>query len=272
MKNLQDWSKNLIIEPKFLQVEEDVKNGRIKNYNQLDPVVFSMHGWDLISHHRLFKIMLPFLQHQLERAKSCMPELYRHSLGEIKAHEIQSEEDWYKVPVLIKDDSLELGLEGFRNIVNDSPHLLKPNDIVSAWIPFGSGGSMGKYTPTFVTLHDREREIQGWRRGHDYHGLEPGDIALFTYNTTHKRGQWMEESLLKHGVNTLIRRPEEDPSRVIENIRDYHANVLFTVQQPYTSMSKQAKAAGINLHILVMESLANPNYRGILLPDDKGSQ
>jgi phenylacetate-coenzyme A ligase PaaK-like adenylate-forming protein len=137
---------------------------------------------------------------------------------------------------------------------------------------FGSGGSLGSYTPTFVTQDDRAREIHAWRRGHDYHGLVPGDTALYTYNTTHKGGQWMQESLLAHGVEVCLRRPEEDPRRVLENMRHYRANVLFTVQQPYQALAQQAKAAGINLHSLLMVSLENPRYHGLLLPDREGKR
>jgi hypothetical protein len=131
---------------------------------------------------------------------------------------------------------------------------------------------MGTHTPTFVTQSDRAREIHGWQRGHNYHGLIPGDTALYTYNTTHKGGQWMQESLWAHGVNVLLRRPEEGPLEVLRNIRSYGANLLFTVQQPQQAMQHQTKAAGINLHTLVMTSLENPQFRGLIVPDDHGKK
>jgi hypothetical protein len=111
-----------------------------------------------------------------------------------------------------------------------------------------------------------------WRRGHDYHGLQAGDTALYTYNTTHKGGQWMQESLLAHGVNTLLRRPEESAVQVLENMRRYQVNALFTVQQPYEALQSQAKAAGLNLHSLIAASLENPRFEGLLLPDTHGQR
>jgi hypothetical protein len=58
--------------------------------------------------------------------------------------------------------------------------------------------------------------------------------------------------------------------QVLENIRRYHVNALFTVQQPYEMMTLQGKAAGINLHSLVEASLENPETHGLLLPDASG--
>jgi phenylacetate-coenzyme A ligase PaaK-like adenylate-forming protein len=135
---------------------------------------------------------------------------------------------------------------------------------------FSSGGSLGQATPTFLTLTDRQREIQAWRRGHAYHGLIPGDSVLYTYNTTHKGGQWMQESLWTHGINVYLRRPEEGPLQVLENLRTFRVNALFTVQQPYEAIVRQEKAAGINLHALIQASLENPEYQGVLLPDSQG--
>jgi phenylacetate-coenzyme A ligase PaaK-like adenylate-forming protein len=148
--------------------------------------------------------------------------------------------------------------------------MMKPADARLPLLAFGSGGSLGSATPTFVSLDDREREVQAWRRGHAYHGLLPGDIALYTYNTAHKGGQWMQESLARHGLDVHLRRPEDGPEQVLESLRRYQANVLFTVQQPAESLGQQAKSAGINLHALIQASLENPHTRGILLPDRHG--
>jgi hypothetical protein len=57
---------------------------------------------------------------------------------------------------------------------------------------------------------------------------------------------------------------------VLENIRRYRVNILFTVQQPYQAMQLQEKAAGINLHSLVQASLEEPDLQGLLVPDDQG--
>lgn len=270
MRKINEWGEILQAEDKFLQLEADINSGKITDYMQINPEAFSWHGWDMISSERLFKMTLPFLKQQIKRAQNEMPDLYAHDLSKVSADEINSIEDWYRVPVLIKDDSPEYNLKGFRKLVNEQPHHMRPSSLTKSWIPFGSGGSMGKYTPTFVSMDDREREIQGWMRGHNYHGLTPEDIVLYNYNTTHKGGQWMQESLIRHGCNILLRRPEEGPARVLENMKDYNANVLFTVQQPYGTFQNQAKAVGINLHTLIMESLENPDYKGILLPDDNG--
>jgi phenylacetate-coenzyme A ligase PaaK-like adenylate-forming protein len=158
-------------------------------------------------------------------------------------------------------------------MANLDPLILRPSDSAAqSAVAFSSGGSLGHASPTFLTLADRQREIQAWRRGHAYHGLIPGDSVLYTYNTSHKGGQWMQESLWIHGANVYLRRPEEGPLEVLENLRIYGVNALFTVQQPYEALSRQEKAAGINLHTLIQSSLENPKYQGVLLPDSNGRQ
>ncbi len=231
-----------------------------------------MHGWDNVDQDRLFTMILPFLKEQLGRCKSEMPGMYAETLADIHPHSIRTQEDWYRVPLCVKDTNKENGLRGFRETVNANPRLLKPNDINSPVVTFGSGGTLGKYTPTFITVHDREREVEAFGRSIKYHGIAAGDTAISTYNLTHKGGQWIQESLVALGVNVLLRRPEEGPDKILENIRDYKANVLFTVQQPIENMDKQAKSAGINLHDLVEKSLENPQHEGILVPDKDGQR
>jgi hypothetical protein len=251
----------------------------------------------------------PFLIDQLGRARSSMPAIYGDRLAQVELVPLRSPSDWWQIPLLFKDDGpgpdtikdfkrypdpgpdsnkdqkrypdpapdmykdTKANRRGFRPIAAQDPFALKPQDpVASASAVFGSGGSQGRQTPTFVTLADRAREVQAWRRSLDYHGLGPGDTVLYTYNTTHKGGQWMQESLWEHGINVILRRPEEGPEQVLQNLRAYHANALFTVQQPGGSLPRQEKAAGINLHSLLQASLEDPKYRGILLNDSTGSR
>jgi phenylacetate-CoA ligase len=265
-----DWSHNLRLERAFLALEERVRSGAIHDYRQVHPEAFAWHGWDLVPEERLFDLVLPFLRGQLARAVSSMPGIYASHKAAFNPADIRSLQDWHSLPVLMKDDDPQTGERGFREAANADPQIMKPLDAPGPLVVFGSGGSQGRYTPTYVTAADRQREVQAWRRGHAYHGLLPGDTALYTYNTTHKGGQWMQESLLLHGVNVLLRRTEETSEDVLQNLRLYHANVLFTVQQPPEVVQSQAKAAGINLHSLVMASLEKPEYRGVLVPDEHG--
>jgi phenylacetate-CoA ligase len=270
MRIPEAWEEIVQIETEFQNLEKQILDGKITDYRQINPALFSLHGWDLIPETRLFQMILPLLQQQFSRAVKNMPAIYGDQLRGIEAQQIQNFSDWWHIPILVKDDDPQHNLRGFRSKANHNPLALRPADIGAASASFGSGGSQGKHTPTFVTLLDRSREIQGWRRGHDYHGLVPGDRALYTYNPTHKGGQWMQESLWAHGVDVYLRRPEEGPYQVLENLRDFQVNVLFTVQQPYEAMHHQGKAAGINLHSLTMASLEHPEYRGLLIPDDQG--
>jgi phenylacetate-CoA ligase len=272
MRDPSTWKSLLEIEPAFEALEADVLAGRVTGYAQIPPELFACHAWDLIPTARLFPLLQPFLRQTIQRAKVAMPEVYGERLAHIEPESICSPEDWFQVPILVKDDDEEAGLRGFRRFANAQPEVLRPTDFPGAPAAFGSGGSQGRYTPTYVSLADRAREIQGWRRGHDYHGLIPGDRALYTYNTTHKGGQWMQESLWQHGVEVHLRRLEESPYAVLENIHRYNINLLFTVQQPYEAMQRQAKAAGINLHSLVAASLENPEFHGLLVPDDSGKK
>jgi phenylacetate-CoA ligase len=270
MQSPAAWPEILRIEPDFDNLERSIRAGKIQDYRTISPEMFAYHAWDLIPQARLFQIILPFLRQQISRARATMPDIYGRHLDAIDPGKLQAPQDWYAVPLLVKDDDPETGLAGFRQMAADHPESLRPSDMKTGSIAFASGGSLGTATPTYVSLADRAREVHAWRRGHTYHGLVPGDHALYTYNTTHKGGQWMQESLLIHGVDTLLRRPEENAFKVLNNIRDYGINVLFTVQQPYESMQAQHKAAGINLHTLIMASLEHPETRGVLLPDDAG--
>ena len=271
MRKPDSWPELLQIEPAFLVLEQKILAGAIRDYRQIDPQAFAWHGWDLIPEARLFSMLLPFLRQQVRRARVAMPGLYAGQLAGIEPLSIQSQADWQRLPLLVKDDDPEHNLRGFRQAAGQNPLILRPQDTQGLGaVAFGSGGSQGSHTPTFVTQADRQREIQAWRRGHDYHGLCPGDTALYIYNTTHKGGQWMQESLWAHGVNVCLRRPDESPLQVLENLNAYQVNVLFTVQQPFEAMSRQEKAAGINLHTLIQASLENPNFSGVLLPDAAG--
>lgn len=270
MRRPEIWEEILHIEPAFLALENEVARGAITDYRQIPPEAFAWHAWDLIGAARFFQIVLPFLRQQLARARQAMSAIYAERLGGLDPLAIHAPEDWQRVPILVKDDDPENELQGFRLAANRDPLVLRPDDRGGAMATFGSGGSLGMHTPTFITLADRARETQAWRRGHTYHGLVNGDRALYTYNTTHKGGQWMQESLWEHGVDVHLRRPEEGPEGVLDNLRAYGINVLFTVQQPYEAMQTQSKAAGINLHNLVVASLENPQYRGLLIPDDDG--
>lgn len=264
------WSIQLRIEEDFTNLEQAILAGKNVNYRAIPTEAFAYHAWDLIPHDRLFQIILPFLRQQISRARAAMPDIYGRYLDAIDPEKLQSPQDWYAVPLLVKDDDPENGLAGFRQKAADHPESLRPTDMRPGSVAFGSGGSLGTTTPTHVSLADRAREAQAWRRGHSYHGLVAGDRALYTYNTTHKGGQWMQESLLIHGVDALPRRPEEAALKVLHNMRAFKVNVLLTVQQPYEALQAQHKAAGINLHTLVMASLEHPDTRGILLPDENG--
>lgn len=270
MRQPEDWQQVLAVEPAFSELADAILQGRLVDYASLPPECFSWHAWDQLPQARLFPLILPFLRQQVGRASRAMPEIYAGSLQDFANAALQSYEDWLSIPLLVKDDLPEYTLHGFRSAASNAPSLLKPRDCPAGSMAFGSGGSAGSATPTYVTLADREREIQGWRRAHNYHGLTSGDTALYTYNTTHKGGQWMQESLLRHGLTVHLRRPEEDAVQVLENLRRSGANILFTVQQPYETMQQQVKSAGMNLHALVMASLENPGLRGILVPDRQG--
>jgi phenylacetate-CoA ligase len=270
MRSAEHWAELTRIEPAFLVLERKIQEGSIQDYRQIGTEAFAWHGWDQLPFERLFPLLLPFLRQQLGRARRAMPGLYGTRLAGIDPEAIQTPADWQLIPLLVKDDLPEHGLRGFRTAANQDPFILRPSDLRASAIAFGSGGSSGRHTPTFVTLNDRQREIQAWRRGHSYHGLVQGDSVLYSYNTTHKGGQWMQESLLAHGIHVYLRRPEEGPRQVLENLRACAANALFTVQQPYEAMLSQEKAAGINLHSLVQASLEDPSTLGILLPDAQG--
>jgi phenylacetate-CoA ligase len=264
-----EWHPLLRTEKAFLVLEENILAGKIHDYRQIHPEAFAWHGWDQLPESRLFPLVRPFLQQQVDRAKRFMPELLTGRLNSFDSRSIETPADWQQLPLMVKDDQPDYGLTGFRQAANQDPYILLPADSGPV-VGFGSGGSLGRATPTFLTLSDRQREVQAWRRAHDYHGVCPGDSVLYTYNPSHKGGQWMQESLWLHGAQVHLRRPQEGAHEVLENIRRYRVNILFTVQQPYQAMQLQEKAAGINLHSLVQASLEEPDLQGLLVPDDQG--
>jgi phenylacetate-CoA ligase len=267
MRTANSWNQLLQIEPEFLSLEKQIRAAEIFDYRQITPEFYAWHAWDLINQNRLFDLILPFLRQQIIRARQYMPEIYASQLNGINVDRMRTLQDWCSVPLLVKDDEPDLTLRGFRSLAAAQPEILRPTDLTQAVMAFASGGSLGTATPTFVTLQDRSREIYAWRRGHAYHGLVPGDSALYTYNTTHKGGQWMQESLLAHGVQTHLRRPEDTARDILEAMRRHKVNVLFTVQQPLEAQQSQSKSAGINLHALIAASLENPDLSSILLPE-----
>lgn len=269
MRSASEWQDLLKIEPQFLELEAAVLQGDILDYRAIPAEAFAWHAWDLMPKERLFTLAWPFIVQQVARAAAHMPQIYGTHLKPFAGRTLNPD-TWYSIPPLFKDPHPASGQRGFRETASRDPGVLLPAGSASGQAAFVSGGSLGRATPTYLSLADRQREIQAWRRGHDYHGLQPGDTALYTYNTTHKGGQWMQESLLAHGVNTLLRRPEESAEDVLANLRAYQVNALFTVQQPYEVLHSQEKAAGINLHSLIAASLEHPGFEGLLLPDPNG--
>jgi hypothetical protein len=82
----------------------------------------------------------------------------------------------------------------------------------------------------------------------------------------------MQESLWAHGVNVYLRRPEEGPRQVLETIRAGGVNALFTVQPPLDGPESPEKGAGTSLHALILASLEDPRFHGLLLPDAQGNK
>jgi phenylacetate-CoA ligase len=270
MRTQARWGEVLHAEPEFLDLEKQILSGAIKSYRDIPAHAFSMQGWEMIESERILKMAFPFLREQVARARETMPAIYGENLRSVDLSSLKSMDDWYKVPLLRKDDDPESTQRGFRGEVNKDPLVMKPKDLRAPVLPFGSGGTQGKWTPTFLTLDDRARESHGLRRMLRLWGFDVGDTVLSTYNPTHKAAQYFQEALLLSGMNVVMRRPEEDSKAVLENMKDYKVVGLLTVQQPIEHITNQAKSGGINLHSLVETSLENAQYRGVLVPDDSG--
>lgn len=239
---------NLTIDDEFKQFREEFDAGKYDNSLQVPPKIWGSFGWDLIDKKDLQEILLHFVRSQIDRAKIVMPEIYGKSYEQrgISGKKLKSMADFYHVPALTKDTP-----GGIREKVAKNPYVLMPKDVKCAPFVFKSGGTKGVPTPTFITTLDREIESYGWSRGTKYEGIKKGDVAMVTYNPTHKGGEEMKENLEKVGVTVVIKRTNETADDVVKIIKDYSVNVLYTVQGPISESDAQQKGPGVNLLKLI---------------------
>ncbi len=237
-----------VIEEEFKIFIEGCTEGKYRTPLEVPTNIWGMHGWEQISRKKTEEVMLPFIKYNLERAKRYMP-LYESSYKNLDVKKIESIEDFWRVPALVKDSGTN-GL-GFREKVKTNPYIMLPSDIRSPVFVFKSGGTKGVATPTFITLKDREIESAAFARGFRYEGMESGNIALSTYNPSHKGGEEIKEAFIKNGMTYIPRRNVDSAADVINTIRHYNANVLLTVQGPISHGDRESKGAGVDFLSLV---------------------
>ena len=239
---------NLSIDDDFKAFLDEFQAGKYESPLQVPPRIWGSFAWELIDHKLSQEILLHFARWQVDRVRTAMPELYgkAYKQREITGRSIQTMDDFYRIPGLTKDTP-----GGIREKVRANPYVMMPKDVKKATFVFKSGGTKGVPTPTFITSLDREIESHGWSRGTKYEGIKQGDIALITYNPTHKGGEEMKENLEKVGVTCVLKRTNETAEDVIKIIQDYNINVLYTVQGPIVESDAQQKGSGVNLLNLI---------------------
>lgn len=224
--------------------------GREKYKSPLDiPVnIWGMRGWEQLPKKKLEEILLPFMKYNLERAKKYMP-LYEQSYKNLDIKKIETIEDFWRVPALVKDSGVQ-GL-GFREKVRKNPYIMLPKDVTSPTFIFKSGGTKGVATPTFITHKDREIESTAFARGYRYEGMSAGDIAISTYNLSHKGGEESKEAFIKNGIKFISRRNTESASDIIDTINQYNVDILLTAQGPINKGDVQSKGGGVDFLSLI---------------------
>lgn len=234
--------KNIFkIEDEFREFVENCEQEKYKTAFDIPTKIWGMHGWEQTPKKEVEKILLPFIQQAVERAKKYQS-AYRDGYKEINPKKIETIEDFWRLPALIKDSGKH-GL-GFREKVRVNPYSMLPKDTKDPVYIFKSGGTKGVATPTMITALDREIESEGFARGYRYEGMNAGDIALTTYNPTHKGGECIKEAFIKNGMNYVPRQSTDTAEDVIETIKSYNVNVLLTVQGPLDNGDQEEKGGG----------------------------
>lgn len=213
--------------------------------------IFGNLEWDQLSENDIGNVLFPFIKHQLLRAKYSM-DIYKEAYKDINLDEIKNMDDFHqKIPFLVKDSTMLN--KGFREKVKITPYCLKPTDINKPMYTYKSGGTKGVATPTFNTKEDLIREAYSFTRAFRYEGLKQKDIALCTYNPTHKGGEVLKEALNLSGIDFIPRRTNETPKDIIQMIKNYKINILMTTQGPLDKEEKEGKGGGIDLFSLINE-------------------
>jgi len=185
-------------------------------------------------------------RYSLRRALKVMP-LYERAgaYAHFDPGSIQSLNDVVTLPLLVKDGNDEKGVVGFRESVQREPLILMPKDVSSAFA-FKSGGTKGLATPTFMTKTDLEIEAQSLgKRSFLAGGLEQGDVLYNCYNPAHKGGQLIALAANLVGVKMVItRRPEDDVSQCVRDMKAYGCTAIAAVQPPVTDAQSDAVKKG----------------------------
>jgi len=241
----------LSVDEEFKIIIEEIQSGKYKTPLEIPEKIWYSKGWELIGKKKFEEIMLQFLNWQVKRAREQMPDIYKNAYNEKKIGKIDEISDFWQVPGLIKDS--KRNNLGIRHKVKINPKVLLPRDVNSACFVYKSGGTRGVPTPTFITKKDREIESWGFARGFEYEGMEKGDVALTTYNPTHKGGEEIKEGFEKAGITAILKRTTDTPRDVIKTIESYGVNILLTVQGPIEEPDNQQKGVGFNLLSLITE-------------------
>ena len=235
------------VEEEFKIFIENSRSGKYHSYKDIPVNIWGMHAWEQISEKQQQELLLPLIQKQIERAKQFMP-VYKEGYKNINI-KLNSINDFWNLPILIKDSTTH-GV-GFREKVKVNPYIMAPTDIKEPFFVFNSGGTKGVATPTFITKFDREIESTAFARGYRYEGMKPGDIALTTYNPTHKGGEEIKEAFIINKMTYIPRRTTDDAKQVIETIKRYNVNVLLTVQPSINKGDKENKGGGVDFMSLI---------------------
>lgn len=237
---------------RFKQFLEDARAGKYSTPFSVPPTIFQDPSWLTMGKKEYFEVFAPTIETQVRRA-ATQTAMYSAEVAELLAHiRIETPEDFYHVPALVKDASAA-GTRGLRTIVAKDKYASCPKDIPDGMpvTPFYSGGTKGVMIPTWITTLDRQIETHAFamlmRRG----GIAPGSLVAQCYNMNgHKGGVEVVEALELLGTRPYPPKTQFRAPEIIKELKELQKpggqTVLITIPHPEDG-DKQQKGAGRSL-------------------------
>ncbi|HLD88935.1 MAG TPA: hypothetical protein VI894_01885 [Candidatus Nanoarchaeia archaeon] len=250
-----------LLSQKFQGFMNNVYAGKYHSPKEVDPEIFTLQDWELLTREEAEKIFLPFIRHQIASAIKTMPNVYEKLYKEngIKPENIKSMKDFWNVPPLVKDSTVD-GLEGLRFKASQDPYILLPTDVetgtpATAYFSGGTkGGNIGA-TPTWITKYDLEVESNAFVRTMMAGGIKPRSVVINTYNSSHKGGFMVSSALQKLNCIQVQVKSTDTADEIIRYIRQYKKNgrqlVFIGAQPPISRGDAQKKGGGRTLFDII---------------------
>ena len=244
-------------------LKKKISSGRY-TISDIDPKVFANPAWDQMTRAQVEELLLPAIRYQLDRALRTMPLVYE-AYRKVKPEKIESMEDFYRLPLLMKDPAAGSGglREKFRK---HGPSILCPTDLNAeekTVMNYFSGGTKGLRTPTMVTEQDLEIEAYASKRGLLAAGIKPGSTIIDTYNSSHKGGEVIKRAFWKLPSKYVQAKSDDKAAALldmIERFKEPGRELVFDGVQTagLKGLDEQQKGSGRQFFDLLYGTDARP--------------